>query len=122
MEWLGVERRRLGTGLLAFGLIGMILAGIIAIGLFAGAVAARNLDDRISADQAKLSAALEKQRAWSPSDAARFVEFVITAWQAATEEDQITAETIALRKKLNKTRRDFWQRRWRWWQRRWRPW
>jgi hypothetical protein len=58
MEWLGVERRRLGTGLLAFGLVGMILAGIIAIGLLAGAVAARNLDDRISADQARLSAAL----------------------------------------------------------------
>jgi hypothetical protein len=60
MEWLGVERRRLGTALLAFGLIGMILAGIIAAGLIAGGIAARNLDDRISADQVRLSASLHR--------------------------------------------------------------
>jgi outer membrane murein-binding lipoprotein Lpp len=60
MEWLGVERRRLGTGLLVFGLVGMVLAVIIAAGLLAGGIAARNLDDRISADQARLSAALTR--------------------------------------------------------------
>jgi hypothetical protein len=60
MEWLGVERRRLGTALLAFGLIGMVLAGIIAAGLIAGGIAARNLDDRIAADQARLSASLHR--------------------------------------------------------------
>ena len=60
MEWLGVERRRLGTALLAFGLIGMVLAGIIAAGLIAGGVAARNLDDRIAADQARLSVSLHR--------------------------------------------------------------
>ena len=32
MEWLGVERRRLGTALLVFGLVGMVLAAIIAAG------------------------------------------------------------------------------------------
>ncbi len=60
MEWLGVERRRLGTALLAFGLIGMVLAGIIAAGLIAGGIAARNLDDRIGADQARLSVSLHR--------------------------------------------------------------
>ena len=60
MEWLGVERRRLGTALLAFGLIGVVLAGIIAGGLIAGGIAARNLDDRISADQVKLSLSLHR--------------------------------------------------------------
>jgi hypothetical protein len=60
MEWLGVERRRLGTALLAFGLIGMVLAGIMAAGLIAGGIAARNLDDRIAAEQARLSAALHR--------------------------------------------------------------
>jgi hypothetical protein len=60
MEWLGVERRRLGTALLGFGLIGVVVAGIIAVGLIAGGIAARNLDDRISADQAKLSLSLHR--------------------------------------------------------------
>ena len=60
MEWLGVERRRLGTALLGFGLVGMVLAAIIAAGLIAGGIAARNLDDRITADQARLSAALHR--------------------------------------------------------------
>jgi hypothetical protein len=60
MEWLGVERRRLGTGLFVFGLVGMILAVIIAVGLLAGGIAARNLDDRISADQARLVTALSQ--------------------------------------------------------------
>ena len=60
MEWLGVERRRLGTALLVFGLIGMVLAAIIAAGLIAGGIAARNLDDRIAADQAKLSSSLHR--------------------------------------------------------------
>jgi outer membrane murein-binding lipoprotein Lpp len=60
MEWLGVERRRLGTALLVFGLVGMVLAAVIAAGLIAGGFAARNLDDRISADQVRLSAALHR--------------------------------------------------------------
>ncbi len=51
MEWLGVDRRRLGTGMLAFGIIGLALAGVVAVGLLAGGIAARNLDDRLVADQ-----------------------------------------------------------------------
>jgi hypothetical protein len=60
MQWLGVERRRLGTGLLVFGMVGVILAGIIAVGLVGGAIAARNLDDRLVADQARLTATLDR--------------------------------------------------------------
>jgi len=63
MEWIGVERRRLGTGLFVFGLVGMVLAAIIATGLIAGGVAARNLDDRIAVDQARLVDALGRTSA-----------------------------------------------------------
>jgi hypothetical protein len=60
MDGLGIDRRRLGTGLLAFGLVGVVLAGIVAAGLIGGAVAARNLDDRLSASQAQLVATLDR--------------------------------------------------------------
>ncbi|HEX5828784.1 MAG TPA: hypothetical protein VFY23_14765 [Candidatus Limnocylindrales bacterium] len=59
MEWLGVDLRRLGTTLLAFGVVGMLIAGIVAVGLVAGAFAARNLDDRLAANQARLVATLD---------------------------------------------------------------
>ena len=54
MSWLGIDLRRMGTGLLVFGVVGMIVAGIVAVGLAAGAIAARNLDERVAADQARL--------------------------------------------------------------------
>jgi hypothetical protein len=60
MEWLGVDLRRMGTGLLVFGVIGMVIAGIVAIGLFAGAIAARDLDERLAADQARLVQTLQR--------------------------------------------------------------
>ncbi len=60
MDWLGADRRRLGTGLLAFGIVGVVLAGVTAAGLVGGAIAARNLDDRLAADQAQLVAMLDR--------------------------------------------------------------
>jgi hypothetical protein len=60
MEWLGVDRRRLGTGMLVFGLAGMVVAGIVAIALVVGAVAARDLDDRLQADQARIAGSLTR--------------------------------------------------------------
>jgi outer membrane murein-binding lipoprotein Lpp len=60
MDWLGASPRRLGTVLLVFGLVGVVLAGILALGLIGGAVSARNLDDRIATDQARLAATLER--------------------------------------------------------------
>ena len=58
MDALGVAPRRLGTAMLAFGLVGLVIAGIVAIGLIGGAFAARSLDDRLEADQARLTVAL----------------------------------------------------------------
>ena len=58
MEWLGIERRRLGTGMLVFGLVGLLIAAVVAVALIGGAFAARNLDDRLEADQARIAAAL----------------------------------------------------------------
>src|SRR5690606_12974049 len=60
MEWLGVDRRRLGTGMLVFGLAGMVIAGIVAVALVMGAFAARNLDDRLAADQVRIAQSLDR--------------------------------------------------------------
>jgi methyl-accepting chemotaxis protein len=60
MDVLGVERRKLGTGMLVFGIIGVLLAAVVAAGLIGGAIAARNLDDRLSADQERIAASLTR--------------------------------------------------------------
>ncbi len=60
MNGLDINPRRLGTGLLAFGITGVILAGLIAVALLGGAVAARNLDDRLVADQNRIAASLTR--------------------------------------------------------------
>jgi hypothetical protein len=60
VDWLGIERRRLGTGMLVFGLVGLVIAAVVAAALIGGAFAARNLDDRLVADQARLAAALDR--------------------------------------------------------------
>jgi methyl-accepting chemotaxis protein len=60
MEWLGIDRRRLGTGLLVFGLAGMVMATIVAVALVLGAFAARDLDERLAADQARIAASLTR--------------------------------------------------------------
>jgi hypothetical protein len=60
VDWLGIDRRRLGTGMLVFGLAGMLMAGVVAVALVLGAFAARDLDDRLAADQAKIAASLTR--------------------------------------------------------------
>ena len=60
MSWLGIDLRRMGTGLLVFGVVGMIVAGIVAVGLAAGAISARNLDERVAADRARLMTTLDR--------------------------------------------------------------
>ena len=60
MNMLGIERRRLGMGLLVFGLVGMVLSGIVAVALIAGAFAARDLDERLQADQDRIAASLTR--------------------------------------------------------------
>jgi len=54
------DPRRLGTFMLAFGLIGFVLATLVAVGLLGGALAARNLDDRVQANQGALAERLDK--------------------------------------------------------------
>lgn len=46
--------------MLVFGLVGLVIAAIVAAALIGGAFAARNLDDRLVADQARIAAALER--------------------------------------------------------------
>jgi uncharacterized protein YoxC len=60
MEWLGVDRRRLGTAMLAFGLVGLVLAVVVAGALVAGAYTARDLDTQIVAAQNQAGASLTR--------------------------------------------------------------
>ncbi len=60
VDWLGIDRRRLGTRMLVFGLVGMVMAGVVAVALVLGAFAARDLDDRLQADQAGIAASLTR--------------------------------------------------------------
>ena len=60
MEWLGVGRRRLGTGMLVFGIVGLLLAAAVAVALVAGGIAARGLDDKIAAGQDRIAASLTR--------------------------------------------------------------
>jgi hypothetical protein len=49
-----IDARRLGAVLLVLGATGVVLAALVAFGLFRGALAARDLDDRIAAGQARI--------------------------------------------------------------------
>ena len=60
MDWLGIEARRLGTGMLVFGIVGLVIAAILGIGLIGGAIAARDLDQRLEADRERIAESLHK--------------------------------------------------------------
>ena len=60
MDVLGVNLRRMGTALFVFGVVGLVIATIAAIGLLGGAAAARTLDDRLADNQANIVAALDR--------------------------------------------------------------
>ena len=60
MTLLGVERRRAGDALFAFGVVGVILAGVIALALAGTAIATRDIDERLQADQARLAETLDE--------------------------------------------------------------
>ena len=60
VDWLGIEARRLGTGMLVFGVIGLVIAVILGIGLIGGAFAARDLDTRLEADRIRIADSLHQ--------------------------------------------------------------
>jgi uncharacterized protein YlxW (UPF0749 family) len=60
MEWLGVDRHRLGTAMVVFGVIGLVLAGIVAGALVAGVAAVRGLDDKIATAESRMGASLTR--------------------------------------------------------------
>lgn len=60
MEWLPLGRRRAGGAMIAFGLVGLVLAGIVGAALVDAGVAVRRLDDRIVAAQDRAGAALTR--------------------------------------------------------------
>ena len=60
MTLFGVDQRRAGTALLVFGVIGIALAGLIALALVGTAFAARDLDERLMAEQAQLAETIDE--------------------------------------------------------------
>ena len=60
MTLLGVDRRRAGNALFAFGVVGVLLAGVITLALVGTAMATRGLDERLQADQARLADTLDE--------------------------------------------------------------
>jgi hypothetical protein len=60
MEWLSVDRHRLGTAMLVFGLVGMVLAAIVGATLAVGVSAVRSLDDRIATAESQMGASLTR--------------------------------------------------------------
>ncbi|MHB8958409.1 MAG: hypothetical protein ACYDAN_02145 [Candidatus Limnocylindrales bacterium] len=60
MEWLGVDRKRLGTAMLVFGIVGLLLAAVVAVTLVAGGIAAQSLDHRVVAGQDRIAASLTR--------------------------------------------------------------
>lgn len=60
MRTLGIDDRRLGGGLVAFGLVGIVLAGIMALALVLGGLSVRSLGDELEADRLALVGSLEQ--------------------------------------------------------------
>jgi len=69
MQTLGVDSRRLGGALVAFGSIGVVLAGIVALALVLGGLSVRSLADELEATRLAFVDSLERTSA-SMSDAA----------------------------------------------------
>lgn len=59
MQVLGVDGRRFGTALVAFGVVGVILAGAVAVALVLGGLSVRSLADDLEADRLALVESLE---------------------------------------------------------------
>jgi hypothetical protein len=58
MQVLGFPARRIGNGLVAFGVIGLVLTTLMTIAWLAGLLAIRDLDERLEADRQSTAAAL----------------------------------------------------------------
>ena len=69
MDVLGLPAQRLGNGLVGFGIVGLILTGVMAIGWLGGLVAMRDLDERLEADRQATAAALTDAAALLDSSA-----------------------------------------------------
>jgi len=58
MEVLGLPARRIGNGLVAFGVVGLVLTTLMTIAWLAGLLAIRDLDERLERDRLATAAAL----------------------------------------------------------------
>lgn len=98
-----VEPRRAGTALFGFGLVGVILATVLAVGMIVGGIAARNLDERIATDQARVVQLLDRitrtmeRLTTSTANAGATLESSSAALGRARDVvDQLTAVTVEL--------------------------
>jgi hypothetical protein len=66
---LGMPARRLGSGLVAFGVVGLIVTVILAVTWLAGLIALQDLDDQLEADRVAVATALANTAALMDSTA-----------------------------------------------------
>ena len=69
MEVLGFPARRLGNGLVAFGVVGLLLTTVMTIAWLGGLFAIRDLEERLEADRESMAAALADVAALMDSSA-----------------------------------------------------
>jgi methyl-accepting chemotaxis protein len=69
MDVLGLPARRLGNGLVAFGVVGLLLTAVMTIAWLAGLLAIRDLDERLEADRQATAISLVQAAALMGSSA-----------------------------------------------------
>jgi hypothetical protein len=70
VDVLGVPARRLGNGMVAFGVVGLVVTVVLAVAWLGGFVALQDLDDRLEADREAVATALTNTATLMDSTAA----------------------------------------------------
>ena len=110
MDVLGLPARRLGNGLVAFGVVGLLLTAVMTIAWLAGFAAIRDLDERLEADRQATAISLVRAAALMGSSATALADASASlgSVQGALEDaarllDELATSTGELAEALNVT-------------------
>ncbi len=108
MEVLGLPARKLGNGMVAFGIAGLVVTIILVVTWLGGLIALQDLDDRLEADRQAVAAALVNTAALMDSTAATLEEVTgsmgnmgAALTDAADLLDRLASTTASLADSLN---------------------
>ena len=108
MEVLGLPARKLGNGMVAFGIAGLVVTIILVVSWLGGLIALQDLDDRLEADRQAVAAALVNTAALMDSTAATLEEVTgsmgnmgAALTDAADLLDRLASTTASLADSLN---------------------